>query len=131
MEDHDISEMLARLGEALSSGNPSAVADCWAIPGLVLSDEGTRPVTSREEVERFFADAIAWYRSQGITSTKATLERVDHISKGIAAVDVLWPGFDATGQRKGNAERSHYLLHAGAEGRPRIRVALARSSAAQ
>jgi len=129
MENQDILEMLNRLGTALSAGDAAAVAECWDIPALVLSDDGARPVSARGEIEAFFASAIERYRSRGITSTKATLERVDHLSKVITAIDVLWPGFDSSGSPKGSVERSHYLLRSCADGRPRIRVALTRPTA--
>ncbi|MCI0393631.1 MAG: hypothetical protein L0332_17360 [Chloroflexi bacterium] len=44
----------------------------------------------------------------------------------LAAVDVYWPAFDATGTQK-SSERSHYILWLGEDEQPRVRVALTRT----
>ena len=63
--DHDqIGRSLERLGEAMGAGDPAAVARRWELPGLVISDEGTAPVTDRGQLEGFFAQAIGAYNIQ-------------------------------------------------------------------
>jgi hypothetical protein len=48
------------------------------------------------------------------------------LSETLAAVDVRWPAFDASGQEK-SSERSHYILRLGTDGQAYIRVALTRT----
>jgi hypothetical protein len=97
-----------------SSGN-HATASWWAIPALVLSDEGALPVSDVAEVEAFFAQAAEFYRSQGLVATKPELERVVELTDRLMAVDVRWPTFDETGAEKAS-ERSHYILRRGEYG---------------
>ena len=73
------------------------------------------------------AEAIEWYRSRGVVSTRPELEHVDMLSDRIAAVDVRWPALDAFG-RETASERSHYIVQQGSDDRVRIRVALARNA---
>lgn len=125
MDESHIREFLERLGRALSSGDLDGVVDCWEVPALVLSDEGVVPVTGLGEVRGFFAGAAEWYRSQGLVTTRPEAIRVERLSEKLSAVDVRWPGFDAEGIRKAT-ERSYYILRAGEDGRPHIRLAVTR-----
>jgi hypothetical protein len=127
MDDDTIRPFLERYGDALSRGHLAEVAGCWAVPALVLSDEGAIAVSDPAEIERFFSQAVAWYQAQGWVSTKPELQRVERLSEQLIAVDVRWPTFDALGTEQ-FSERSYYLLQWDAGGQPRIRVALTRSA---
>jgi hypothetical protein len=113
-------------GKAISSGDLERVADSWELPALVLSDQGTTAVNTKEEVMGFFDKAAASYRSQGRTSTIGEIIGKEYLTKNIVAVDVRWPSFDDQGKAKA-VEMSHYLLRIGDDGKPRIQVALTRS----
>jgi len=126
MNEDKIRDVLERIGVALSTSNLQALSNCWEVPALVLSDEGAIAVTEVSEIEKFFAQATEWYHSQGIRSTKAELERVEALSESLAAVDVRWPSFDASGAEK-YSEHSHYIIQVGNDGQARIRVALTRT----
>jgi hypothetical protein len=126
MNEEPIRRCLDHIGQALSSGDLRGIADCWEVPALVLSDQGTIIVTEAGEVESFLARAVEWYRSQGLMATKPELERIEPLSEKLTSVDVRWPTFDATGTEKAS-ERSHYILHLGEDGQQRIRVALTRT----
>jgi hypothetical protein len=125
MTEDQIRGMLDRLGHALSSGDPKAVASCWQVPALVLSDEGVEAVATMEEIVRFFAGAIEWYHSRGLSATRPEVDRIDRVSEKLSAVDVRWRAFDAAGKEHAS-EHSHYILRLGDDGQPRIRVALTR-----
>ncbi len=126
MNEDQIRRMLELLGLALSTGDLKAVANCWAVPALVLSDEGAIAVAELHEIEAFFARAAEWYRSQGLVATRPEVERVDQLSDKLSAVDVRWPTFDSAGAERAS-ERSHYVLQLGDDGQPRIRLALSRT----
>lgn len=126
MNQDQILQLLKELGNALSAGDVRSASSCWDVPALVLSDDGAMVVASRDEVHAIFAAATKWYHEQGLTSTKPEIERMDLLSETLAAVDVRWPAFDASGNEK-SSERSHYIIHAPKEGTPHIRVALTRT----
>ena len=121
-----IRRALEQVGRALSAGDARAVAHAWQLPGLVLSDAGTRAIADAAELEAFFAQAIAWYRSQGTVTTRPEIQSIEPLSDQLAAVDVRWPGFNAAGAEI-STETSHYLMQVGSDGQARICVALSRT----
>ena len=123
VDQDQIERSLDRVGVAMSAGDPAAVAGCWEVPGLVVSDEGTVLVTDRDQIERFFARAIEAYHAQGLVATRPELERAVALTERPTAVDVRWPSYDATGVER-SSERSHYILRLGDDGWHRIQVAL-------
>ena len=126
MDENQILTLMQRVGRSLTTGNIRDVSACWEVPGLLLSDEGAITVADAEQMQTSFAEAIDWYRSRGLVSTRPELEHVDMLSERLAAVDVRWPSFDAFGREQAS-ERSHYIVQQGKDDRVRIRVALARS----
>ena len=125
--DHDkITRLLERLGRTLSAGDLRGVSSCFELPALFLSDDGATILADASQLEKLFAQATEWYRARGLVSTKPELERVDVLSQKLAAVDVRWPAFDASGQEK-SSERSHYIVRLGTDGQVYIRVALTRT----
>lgn len=119
-------QFLERLGQAMSVGDAETVAACWSVPALVLSDEGALAVMGMSEIVDFFTSVIDRYRAQGLMSTIPELERLQPLTERLAAIDVRWPAFDTHG-REQLSERSHYIVHLGASGQPRIRVALTKT----
>ncbi len=126
MNKTEINKVLERLGQGLSTGDLQAVADCWAVPALFLSEAEATVLADAGQLKKLFAQATESYRSQGIVSTKPDLERVEELSETLAAVDIRWPAFDVSGKEKAS-ERSHYLMQLGKDGQPRIRIALSRT----
>jgi hypothetical protein len=126
MNEDQIKRFLERYGQALSAGDLAGIAGCWAVPSLVLSDQGAIPVVDSAEVERFFAQAVEAYHSQGLVATRPELERTERLTEQLTAVDVRWLSFDEAGEEQ-SSERSHYILWLAEDGQPRIRVALTRT----
>jgi hypothetical protein len=126
MDNDKITQLLERLGRTLSAGDLQGVSSCFELPAVFLSDDGATILADATQLEKSFAQASQWYRSRGLVSTKPELERVDMLSEKLAAVDVRWPAFDASGQEK-STERSHYILRLGTDERAYVRVALTRS----
>ena len=126
MDSDQIMQLLERLGRTLSAGDLREVSSCFEVPAVFLSDDGATILADASQLEMLFAQATDWYRSRGLVSTKAELERVDMLSERLAAVDVRWPAFDASGREK-SSERSHYILRLGTDGQAHIRVALTRT----
>jgi hypothetical protein len=126
MDNDKITRALEHLGRALSAGDLRGVSSCFEVPGLFLSDDGATILADASQLEKLFAQATEWYRARGLVSTKPELERVEVLSEKLAAVDVRWPAFDASGQEK-SSERSHYIVRLGTDGQVYIRVALTRT----
>jgi len=114
---------LERLGKALTDGNIHAFATYWEIPALILSDQGDRPITDRNELEAYFAHAVEWYRARGLVFTEPDLQRVEQLSDRLVAIDVQWRAFNAEDVEQ-VGERWHFILRFEADGDPLIRVAI-------
>jgi hypothetical protein len=46
--DEHLRRFLVRYGEALSAGDLKAISGCYAVPSLVLSDEGSVPIAAED-----------------------------------------------------------------------------------
>ena len=123
MNSTQVRESLVRYGEALSAGDTKAIAECWELPALVLSDDGAIPVASRDEVEAFFAQAVPAYHAQGLMSTRPEIEYSVSLSKSLTAVIVRWPALAADGKERAS-EHSYYILRHDQAGAARVQVAL-------
>jgi ketosteroid isomerase-like protein len=86
--DEHLRRFLVRYGEALSAGDLGAVSGCYAVPALVLSDEGSVPIASREEIEAAFDGAAERYRAQGLVAVRPTLLASEVLSERLLSVDV-------------------------------------------
>jgi ketosteroid isomerase-like protein len=92
-EEH-LRRFLVRYGEALSAGDLKAISGCYAVPALVLSDEGSVPIASREEIEAAFDGAAERYRAQGLVTLRPTLLAWEALSERLLSVDVRWEYLD-------------------------------------
>jgi hypothetical protein len=126
MNENQVRKLLEHLGQALSTGDLQGVTGCFALAAVFLSDDGATVLADTDELEKLFAQAMEWYRSRGLISTKPELERVEILSERLASVDVRWPAFDPSGTEK-SSERSHYIMQLGHDGQAYIRLALTRT----
>jgi len=126
MNKDTMSQLLERLGAAISSGDLKSVSAWWTFPEMFLSDENATVLADASQLGTFMGQAAEAYRQQGIASTKPELERVNLLSETLPSVDVRWPSLDASSKEKAS-EQSHYILHRAEDGQVRIRVALTRT----
>lgn len=122
-----IVEFLDRLAGALTKGDGRKVASMWAVPALVIADDGVQAVSSLEEVERFFSGAKEQYNARGITDTHADIQRLEWATDRIAVVDVRWPYLDSRGNEMGE-EASTYILRRDDAGDLKLHLALMRGA---
>ena len=125
MDEDQIRSFLERYGQALSSGDLATIVSCWAVPALVLSDQGSVAVSDPAEIERFFGQAVQAYHARGWMSTRPDLHSFEALSATLLSVDVHWLAYDAAGDQQ-SSERSYYLLARGSDRQLRIRVAVTR-----
>jgi hypothetical protein len=111
----EVQQFLDRFAKALVTGDARALATMWEVPALVASDMGMQGVSSREEVEQFFAGAKDQYNARGIVDTRGDIRRLDWITERIALVEVRWPYIDERNREVGE-ESSTYALRRADDG---------------
>lgn len=119
--EEELQALFEELGQALADGDAQRVAECWAVPGLFLSDVVAAPIESHAQLRGIFESAIALYRSKGITATSPEIVALHGSTERLVAVDVRWPYLDPAGRRVGE-EVSSYVVWVDDEGKPKVRV---------
>ncbi|MGH2395676.1 MAG: hypothetical protein ACRDFW_01545 [bacterium] len=76
-QDGVVRDFLNRLARALTSGDAHMVATMWAVPALVIGNDGVHVVNSLQEVEQFFSGAKEQYNKRGIIDTRADILRLE------------------------------------------------------
>ena len=122
--DEHLQTFLARYGEALSAGDLKAISGCYAVPSLVLSDTGSVPIASREEIEVAFDGAAERYRAQGLVAVRPTLVASEALSERLVSVDVRWDYLDEQG-RSAQQGGYRYVLRLEDDASPKIQVVIA------
>lgn len=118
-----LTDFFDRYGSALTRGDVSAVANCYALPGMVVADSYSFTFVSPAAVALSFLGAAPAYREQQIVAAHAQLRDVQQLSDALAMVAVEWEYLDS----RGNAvpgERYRYLIRSDADG-PRITTVIA------
>lgn len=121
--DEHLRRFLVRYGEALSAGDLKAISSCYAVPSLVLSDEGNVPIASREEIEAAFDGAAERYRAQGLVAVRPTLLASEALSEKLVSADVRWDYLDERG-RSAQQNSYRYVLRLEDEASPKIQVVI-------
>lgn len=94
-----------RYGEAVSAGDLKAISACYAIPAIVISDEGAIPIATREEVEAAFDGAAQAYRARGMVAARPTVLAAEVLTEKLVSADVRWDYVDEEGR---SAEQNGY-----------------------
>jgi ketosteroid isomerase-like protein len=123
-KDEHLRRFLVRYGEALSAGDLKAISGCYAVPALVLSDEGSIPIATRQEIEAAFDGAAERYRAQGLVDLQPTLVASEVLSERLVFVDMRWDYLDEQG-RSAQQNGYHYVLRLEDEASPKIQVVIA------
>jgi hypothetical protein len=113
-----LTDFFDRYGSALTRGDVSAVANCYALPGMVVANTYSFTFASPAAVALSFLGAAPAYREQQIVAAHAQILDVQRLSDAIAMVAVEWEYLDSTGNAV-PGESYRYLVRADAEG-PRI-----------
>ena len=120
--DH-LTDFFDRYGSALTRGDVSAVANCYALPGMVVADTYSFTFTSPAAVARSFLGAAPAYQEQQIVAAHAQILDVQRLSDALAMVAVEWEYLDSSG-RAVPGESYRYLVRADTDG-PRITTVIA------
>ncbi|HJU72829.1 MAG TPA: hypothetical protein VJ717_03715 [Gemmatimonadaceae bacterium] len=124
-EDREVQDFFDRMGRSLTAGDAGTVAGMWAVPAYVIGDAMAQAITSREDIEKFFAGAKGEYNKRGITDTRADIASLEWIGDRIVVADIRWPYLDAHGNEVGG-ESSTYTLRRDDAGQLKLHIALMR-----
>jgi hypothetical protein len=119
----NLTDFFDRYGSALTTGDVSAVAACYALPGLVVADSYSFTFASPAAVALSFLGAAPAYREQRIVAAHAQLLDVQRLSRALAMIAVEWEYLDSAGNAV-PGDRYRYLIRADADG-PRITTVIA------
>ena len=118
-----LTDFFDRYGAALTSGDVSGVAACYALPGMVVSDSYSFTFASPAAVALSFLGAAPAYKEQQIVAAHAQLRDVQRLSTALAMVAVEWEYLDSLGNAV-PGESYRYLIRVDAGG-PRITTVIA------
>jgi ketosteroid isomerase-like protein len=121
----ELQDFLNQLAEAVTRGDGEAVAKLYEVPALVIGIDGVMPVTSLDEIAKFFGGAKEMYNARGITNTRADIVDEEWIGDRLVVVKVRWPYLDEEGHEVG-AEASDYTLRRDDAGQLKVRSILMR-----
>ena len=113
-----LTDFFDRYGSALTSEDVAGVANCHALPGMVVADTYSFTFASPAAVALSFLGAAPTYRDQHIVAAHAQILNVHWISDILSMVSVEWEYLDSTGNSVPGG-RYRYLIRVGADG-PRI-----------
>ena len=119
----NLTDFFDRYGSALTTGDVSAVAACYALPGLVVADSYSFTFASPAAVALSFLGAAPAYREQRIVAAHAQFLDVQRLSRALAMIAVEWEYLDSAGNAV-PGDRYRYLIRADAGG-PRITTVIA------
>jgi ketosteroid isomerase-like protein len=120
-----IEGFFVRYGEAVSAGDLKVISSCYAVPAIVLSDAGSIPISTREEIEAAFDGASERYRAQRMVAARPTVVAVENLTEKLVFADVRWNYLDEQG-RSAEQNRYRYVLRLEDAG-PRICALIATS----
>ncbi len=118
-----LTEFFDRYGVALTTGDVSAVASCYALPGMVVADSYSFTFASPAAVALSFLGAAPAYSEQQIVAAHAQLREVQPLSAALTMVAVTWEYLDSGGNAV-PGESYRYLIRVDAYG-PRITTVIA------
>lgn len=92
-----LTEFFDRYGNALTMGDLSTIASCYAMPGLVVGNDATFSFTTPAAVEAAFAGATEIYNARGLVAARADIRDINWLTPALAIVSVTWEYLDAQG----------------------------------
>lgn len=126
IDAEDIEQFLIAYGGALSEGDAARVASMHEMPGLVLSDTSTIPLTDRSDLVESVTAAAARFGEAGLAGVRPEYVAIEQLGDELCSADVRWIGVDADGRASRHKEFTFYVLRRSADGEVRIQVAVER-----
>jgi len=117
-----LTEFFERYGSALTAGDLSAIAACYAMPGMVVADDATFSFTSPSAVEAAFNGAAEAYHTKGLVAARADINEISWLTPAIVLVSATWEYLDSQGGAVAG-ESYRYLIRV-VDDRPAICVVI-------
>jgi ketosteroid isomerase-like protein len=119
----ELKAFLKRYGEALVTGDLTAIAACYAVPCLFLSDATSAAIAARSEIRELFKGAAGQYRAQGLVVAHPNILRSEAVTKTLVWAEVSWDYRDDHGN-SAQPEIYRYVLRLNADTGPQIQVVI-------
>lgn len=126
IDAEDIERFLIAYGDALSAGDGARVASMHELPGLVLSDASSIPLTDRAQLADSVTAAAARFRDAGLSGVRPEYVAIEQLGDELCTADVRWIGVDTEGRASRHKEFALYVLRRSADGEVRIQVTVER-----
>jgi hypothetical protein len=111
--DHDdVQEFLNSYGVALATGDLDSIAEAYAFPALVVTDDASVLIADPDTVRDSFRGAAEGYRSRGLVGVVAQIRSLGTTSAGLVWADVRWSYRDEYAA-EADTESFRYLLRRG------------------
>ncbi|MGA3562485.1 hypothetical protein [Melissospora conviva] len=104
-----LSDFFDRYGAALTAADVPAIANCYALPGLVVANTYSFSFSSPAAIALSFVGAAPDYQERELIAAHAQIQDVQQISALLTEVAVQWEYLDSQGQAV-PGERYRYLL---------------------
>ena len=104
-----LSDFFDRYGAALTAADVPAIANCYALPGLVVANTYSFSFSSPAAIALSFVGAAPDYQDRELIAAHAQIRDVQQISALLAEVAVQWEYLDSQGEAV-PGERYRYLL---------------------
>lgn len=104
-----LSDFFDRYGAALTAADVPGIANCYALPGLVVANTYSFSFSSPAAIALSFVGAAPDYQDRELIAAHAQIQDVQQISALLAEVAVQWEYLDSQGQPV-PGERYRYVL---------------------
>ncbi|MEJ3745411.1 hypothetical protein WEI85_19225 [Actinomycetes bacterium KLBMP 9797] len=92
-----VTEFFDRYGAALVAGDVPAIANCYAMPGMVVADGYSFSFSSAAAVALSFVGAAPDYQERQLVAAHAQIRDVQRLTAALALVAVDWEYLDSQG----------------------------------
>ncbi|MDP9792170.1 hypothetical protein J2S43_000682 [Catenuloplanes nepalensis] len=110
-----LSDFFDRYGAALTAGDLTGIAGCYALPGMVVSGSYSFTFASPTAVALSFLGAAPSYLERELVAAHAQIRDVQRLAEGLSMVAVDWEFLDSHGAAV-PGQSFRYLLRATAHG---------------
>lgn len=97
-ERETLADFFDRYGSALTSGDLPTLANCYRLPGTVVSEKYTFTFSSPAAVALSFVGAAPAYQERELVAAHAEIEDVQRLSDGLVLASVRWEYLDCRGE---------------------------------
>ncbi|HYN92822.1 MAG TPA: hypothetical protein VES42_03120 [Pilimelia sp.] len=107
-----LAEFFDRYGAALTAGDLTTIAGCYALPGMVVADGYSFSFSSPAAVALSFLGAAPAYQERELVAAHADITDVQRLSDGLVLAAVRWEYLDCRGAAV-PGERYRYVVRLG------------------